>query len=168
MIRNKMNRLLSAALFLLLASPALAAPTALVNGKIVTMNADFAIAEAMLFEGSWDRSSSPRNRVAHRTQCLTGSAPKRLITRETTFPCEVGSTLLSLLETIRAKKVLRMELRSKLTTALRPIGALGAVRLFMSGSSMMGRIIMLRPFATRSIKNHEKFAYIYHHCDGFL
>ena len=49
MIPGKMNRLLSAALFLLLlASPALAAPTALVNGKIVTVNADFAIAEAML------------------------------------------------------------------------------------------------------------------------
>jgi len=51
MIPGKMNRLLSAALVLLLASPALAAPTALVNGKIVTVNPDFAIAEAMLVEG---------------------------------------------------------------------------------------------------------------------
>ena len=48
MIPGKMNRLLSAALVLLLASPALAAPTALVNGKIVTVSPDFAIAEAML------------------------------------------------------------------------------------------------------------------------
>jgi len=54
-----MNRFLSAALFLLLASPALAAPTALVNGKIVTVNADFAIAEAMLFEGSWEKVKLP-------------------------------------------------------------------------------------------------------------
>jgi len=52
MIPGKMNRLLSAAFFLLLASPALAAPTALVNGKIVTVNADFTIAEAMLVEGN--------------------------------------------------------------------------------------------------------------------
>jgi len=76
MIRNKMNRLLSAALFLLLASPALAAPTTLVNGKVVTVNADFAIAEVMLSEGSWGKVRFPTKRRSPSNPMSSGQRPQ--------------------------------------------------------------------------------------------